>query len=117
MTDVMIVAKFNASRFYTLTELETVQVRAQANQLFGEAGNAPADEINWLYIGTPTGGFGGWVAIITEQSYENFTRLLKGSLSKIFDIEISFLNRTYFGESRSEVGTVATIVPAGHDWK
>jgi hypothetical protein len=117
MKDVMIIARFNAGRFHTLDELETAKAHAQANKLFGDAGNAPAGEVNWVYIGTPDGGHGGWVAIITAESYNHFSRLLRGSLSKMYDFEIYYLNRTYSGGAEGEATTIASMVPANsHSW-
>jgi hypothetical protein len=117
MADVLIIARFNASRFHTLDELETAKAHAQANKLFGDGENAPADEVNWVYIGTPNGGHGGWTAIITGESYNNFSRLLRGPLSKMYDFEIYFLNRTYSGGVEGEASTIRTMVPANsHSW-
>src|SRR5262245_9602702 len=113
MEDMMIIAKFNANGYLALNEDDLVQARAQASGLFGSGGNTPSDEVNWIYIGTPAGGEGGWTAIVTDACYSNFSRLLKGPLSKLYDIEVHRLNRTHFNGIQGEANTVATMTPIG----
>lgn len=121
MSDVMIIAKFNPTTFFSMSEADLQQVRAQAIELFGGSPEdpdpiPPTNEVNWLYSGTPTSGDGGWVAIVTGSSYHKFSGFLRGPLSKIYEFEIRHLNRTD-PQGDGDTSAVDTMIPVeSHSW-
>ena len=122
MSDVMIVAKFNASAFFSLSEAEKGEARTQAVALFGSGtgdpiASPPAQDVNWIYSATPVSGEGGWVAIVPGGlSYNRFSAYLTGPLSKIYDLEIYYLNRTETTNGGAST-TLDTMVPIdSHSW-
>ena len=119
MSDVLIVAKFKANIFFTLTDSERSTAAQQAKELFGGPGTPIAADVNWLYLGTPAGGDGGWVAIVTGEGYKNFSQhLTQGALSKFYDFDIWYLNTTFPpGLGAGATTMFEGMVPLGsHSW-
>lgn len=121
MSDVLIVAKFKANAFFTHSDEEREMASQQARELFGDPAEPMADDVNWIYLGTPAGRGGGWVAIVSGESYKNFSQYLmrmQGALSKFYDFDILYLNRTFaHGLAGGEVTMLEGMVPLGsHSW-
>jgi hypothetical protein len=111
----MVIAKLRLSIYLSLDETELEQARNQARELFGSSPEddiqtGPASDVNFIYIGTPDGQTGGWVVIVTQASYDNLLRRLRGPLSKMYDLDIHFLNRT---DGDTDLATLVTMVPFG----
>ncbi len=110
-TTVLIQAKFNASAFFLMEDDEKTLARAQAVRLFGSVDDEEPPELGQdflIFAGTPVFE-GGWVAIIPQSDYEDFSKLLlDGPLAKIFEITIQYLTRT---DPNGNGNTAGSMIP------
>lgn len=101
ITDILIVAKFNAAAYAAFTDRELEAAEGQLRLLLGSSGNQPqplAPEINWVYLGTPVAVDNGWMAIIGgEDSYQKFAAYFKEEtpLHRLYNLEVYSLYRRY----------------------
>lgn len=119
---VMITAKFNAKAFFTTEDTELEGIREEAKRVFGVDPNDPNDNepdnpaehywknVSWTFAGTPAGGEGGWLAIIPRDSFVEFSKHLRG-VSKFFDLDIQYLNRTDPIFADRTTSTAKSMVP------